>query len=110
MNDLFCENINLFKQKLLNDEKIRIQQIIDYIEKYSLNTKNIKNDYNDLINNYKNIFKNDEKIEKNELLQNTEKYLKEQINILILNKKNNFLIVELEKEIEQIKKLKEKLL
>jgi len=111
MNKFFCKNINLFKKKLLNDEKIRIKIIIQLLEEIKLNDIENENNYNKLINNYNIIFKNKENKHNDniELLKTTEYYLKDQINILISNNKNKFLIDELQIELENIELLKKML-
>lgn len=111
MSKFFCKNINLFKKKLLNDEKIRIKIIIQLLEEIKLNDIENENNYNKLINNYNIIFKNKENKHNDniELLKTTEYYLKDQINILISNNKNKFLIDELQIELENIELLKKML-
>tara|TARA_X000000368_G_scaffold362932_1_gene307837 strand:+ start:160 stop:495 length:336 start_codon:yes stop_codon:yes gene_type:complete len=111
MSKFFCKNINLFKKKLLNDEKIRIKIIIQLLEEIKLNDIENENNYNKLINNYNIIFKNKENKHNDniELLKTTEYYLKDQINILISNNKNKFLIDELQIELEHIELLKKML-
>jgi len=111
MSDFFCKNINLFKKKLLNDENIRINIIIQLLEEIKLNDIGNENNYNKLINNYKTIFKNKENVKNDniEILKKTEYYLKDQINMLITNNRNKYLIEELEKELENIALLKKML-
>lgn len=108
MNDIICEKINLFRRKKINNEKKRINLIIEIMNNY--NCEN--NYYNKLIYCYSNIFKKlkEEEEEKIILLQETENYLYEQLNELILNNKSNFLIEELKIELKNIKKIKEKMI
>ena len=85
--------------------------IIQLLEEIKLNDIENENNYNKLINNYNIIFKNKENKHNDniELLKTTEYYLKDQINILISNNKNKFLIDELQIELEHIELLKKML-
>lgn len=111
MDDLFCKNINLFNKKLLNEEKIKINNIIEFIEKLKENDNLNKNDYMKILDKYENILKKEEimRFDNIQVLNQTEEYLKEQINKMIFEKKKNFLIKELELELKKIKLLKKML-
>jgi len=107
MDNLFCKNINLFNKKLLNEEKKKINNIIDFIE----NLKTNKNSYIKILNNYKNILEKEKimRFENIKILNQTEEYLKKNINKMIFEKKNKFLIKELELELKKIIVLKKML-
>ena len=70
-----------------------------------------KNDYIKILNKYKNVLKNQDIKHHNnfKILNKTEEYLKEQINKLVIEEKNNFLMKELELELKRIGLLKKML-
>ena len=111
MSNFICENINLFNKKLLNKEKEKINIIIEFIENLNENEKINKNDYIKILDKYKNILKNEDMKRYNnfQILNKTEKYLKGQINKMIIEEKNKFLITELELELERISLVKKML-
>ena len=111
MINFICENINLFNKKLLNNEKERINRIIEFIENLKECEKINKNDYIRILDKYNNIFKKEEIKRYNnvQIFNKTEEYLKDQINKMIMEEKNNFLITELELELERISLVKKML-
>lgn len=111
MSNFICENINLFNKKLLNNEKERINRIIEFIENLKECEKINKNDYIRILDKYNNIFKKEEIKRYNnvQIFNKTEEYLKDQINKMIMEEKNNFLITELELELERISLVKKML-
>jgi len=111
MSNFICENINLFNKKLLNNEKEKINIIIEFIKNLKKNEKINNNDYIKILNKYENILKDEDMKRCNNLqiLNKTEEYLKGEINKMIMEEKNNFLITELELELERISLIKKML-
>ena len=107
MSDLFCENINLFWKNLINKEKNRISEIIQLIIFFKNKEKNNKREYDKIISKYENIIEEEKENtnKKIRILRKTENYILEQINALMKNNGDNYLIMELYKELENIKKI-----
>ena len=110
MNKFLCQKNNIIQRKILNNEKNRVNKIIEFLKNEYLNQKIKENDYKIIKKKYENLFKNREEtlLKQKKTLIETRNYLIYQIQEIIKSKTNFFLLNEIRKEINEINIILEK--
>lgn len=104
MNEFFSEKKNINNIILIKKEKERAKKIINEIEKLHKNDEILKKDYVFLMRKYLKTMNFEKKKEKSEkiILEETKKYLLNEIEKLRFSNENNFILKEMECELSNI--------
>jgi hypothetical protein len=104
MGEFLCKKNNIFQRNYLVDEKKRVDTILEFLKiQYSMNEIKEK-DYIKIKNKFEVIFKNKEnsEIKQKKILIDTRNYLNLQLQKIIKEKNNSFLLKEIEIELKEI--------